>query len=66
MDNARDADFRMLFKDMGYDERRAKKKNSKKQLVQGQLAVIHNQKKENYDDVQKFDEKEAADVPILE
>ena len=27
LDNARDADFRMLFKDMGYDERRAKKKN---------------------------------------
>jgi hypothetical protein len=33
LDNARDADFRMLFKDMGYDERREKAKNKNKSLM---------------------------------
>ena len=43
LDNARDADFRMLFKDMGYEERReAKKKN--KALIQARYNAT------NYDD----------------
>jgi hypothetical protein len=37
MDNARDADLRMAFKDMGYEERRAMRKN--KSLVQSHLAL---------------------------
>ena len=57
LDNARDADFRMLFKDMGYDERGAKKKN--KSLTQGHL---------NVNDTQNEQSKKVApaDVPILD
>ena len=40
LDNARDADFRMLFKDMDYQERKDVKNKQNKNLVQSHLAII--------------------------